>query len=216
MNDKIEQLKTADWANIYKNLVAKTIGRMDKFSWRTNTYPKGHTPESIVQEAIEGVLNGTYGWDPNKGDLEMYLWWVIKGKLNRLFESKKHHPEDIREVSIDRPSEEEPRIDRLSLEAQSYFQPGSDYTNDPEDMLIQQENSDDVAELKIFALYESCNDRPELMELAEAIAEGPSEPKSAELAVLLDRPVEEIYQQLRALRRRAAKIKSEIERQADE
>lgn len=210
MNEKVTLLRNADWGNIYKQLVAKTEGRIDKFSWRTNTYPKGHTAESLVQEAIESVLNNTSNWDPERGSLEMYLWWIIKRNLNHLYNSKTYHPEDIYEESFEQVKEDEWKIDQIELKAQAT------YPNPSGEFIIDGENTDEDAELKIIALLESCDNRPELKDIVYAIYEGRCSPKANVLAQFLDRPVKTIYLQLRALRSRANKIKQDFERQTDE
>lgn len=205
MDKKIELLWAADWSHIYKNLVAKTEGRIDKFSWRTNTYPKGHTAESIVQDAIESVISHKSNWDPNRGTLEMYLWWVIKRNLNHLYNSKTYHPENIYEESLSPTEEEEWMVDRMEFKAlaSSRHSASSLYTyNDFDDREI----TDEESELKILALFESCESNPELTEIAYTIYEGRCSPKPAELAKYFGIPVSEVNARLRKLRYRANKI----------
>lgn len=215
MDEKAELLRKADWANIYKNLVAKTLGRIDKYSWRTNTYPKGHTTESIVQEAIESVLNNTNNWDPKRGSLEIYLWWIIKRNLNHLFNSKKYHPDHITEESLNQKEGDEWKSNRMELKAQDEaFNAG--LANPSPISSISQELIDEQSELKILALYESCENHLELKDIVDAIYKEQCLPKAAELAKYLNRPIEKIYLELRALRYRAKKIMEDLERQTDE
>jgi hypothetical protein len=65
------------------------------------------------------------------------------------------------------------------------------------------------AQLKIDALLEASSGHPELEEIVYAIVEGQCDGKPRELAKYLGKPVEEIYQNVRALRRRAEKIRME-------
>ena len=208
MTKKTELLRNADWGSIYKRLVAKTLGRIDAFSWRTNTYPQGHSAESIVQDAIESVLNNSSNWEPERGPLETYLWWIIKRNLNHLFNSKAYHPEEIMEESLTKTEEEEWKINEIELQAQSHPQPAISQQNE--------ENLSEIDELKILALLDSFDNRPELKDIVDAIYEGQCDPKPKYLADFLGRPVETIYLQLRALRARANKIKQNLEGQTDE
>lgn len=78
-----------------------------------------------------------------------------------------------------------------------------------EDLVIfgeSKRHSSSLTKLKIEALLESCDGRPELEEIVYAIVEDKCLPEPKALAEYFDRPVDEIYQQLRALRRRSEKI----------
>jgi len=205
MKIKIELLRNADWGNIYKRLVAKTEERIDKYSWRSNTYPKGHTAESIVQEAIESVLNNKRNWNPDKGDLEMYLWWIIKSMLNHLYNSKTYHPDNLSEESLDQANEEEWKQNSLEAEISETLIYSGEFQN-PEEIIINRENSNEVAELMIFRLLEACDNFPELKDIVYAIYHDGCDSKPKSLAEHLNRPVKFIYSQLRTLRSRARKI----------
>jgi hypothetical protein len=69
--------------------------------------------------------------------------------------------------------------------------------------------TDEEGKFKIDALLEACSGRPELEEIVYAISEGNCSAKPQELSEYLGKPVEEINQHLRSLRRRASKIRNE-------
>ena len=66
-----------------------------------------------------------------------------------------------------------------------------------------------AAQQKIDALLEASSGKPELEEIIYAIIDGKCDAKPQELSEFLGKPVKEIYQGLRALRRRAANIRME-------
>ena len=205
MKTKIELLRNADWGDIFKKLVAKTEERIDKYSWKSNTYPMGHNAESIVQEAIESVLTNKRNWNPDEGDLEMYLWWIIKSKLSHLYNSKTYHPDNLSEESLDQASEEEWKQDSLESKINENLISSEDFKN-PEELLISRENTLEVAQEMIIRLLEACDDYPELKDIVYAIYNEGCDPKPKSLAEHLNRPVKTIYSQIRTLRSRARKI----------
>ncbi len=83
----------------------------------------------------------------------------------------------------------------------------------PEEIVINAETEEMriiVAKSKIDALLEASSGHPELEEIVYTILDGKCGPKPRELAQILGKPVEEIYQNLRTLRRKSEKIRSEV------
>ena len=83
----------------------------------------------------------------------------------------------------------------------------------PEEMVLDAETEAEKmteAQSKIDALLEASSGHPELEEIVYAIVDGQCGGKPRELAQFLGRPVEEIYQNMRALRRRADKLRMEV------
>jgi DNA-directed RNA polymerase specialized sigma24 family protein len=202
----IEQLRNAPWGEIYPKLVAYAEFVISKYSWRTGSIPKGHTSESIVQEAISKTFNGDKNWDPERGKLLSWLKWVVRGDVYRLYNSKSHPPEGIYDVEFEgfeMDENDELAVDRAEFRANDYL-PDGHIGIPPENIIVATE----LVKLKVDVLLEACNGRDDLEEMVFALIDGKCTPKAQSLAECLDRSVEEIYQQLRTLRRRAAKILS--------
>ena len=202
-------MKNADWGEIYKKLIAFSESEMDRYSWRLNTFPQGHTAESIVQEAIESILNNKRNWDPEKGPLDVYLIWVIKSKINHLYNSKTYHPEDIIEENLNQDEDEEWKRDEIEFTVQANNQKGN-VSNSPEEILSIYEFSNNEIEEKLYRLIEACDNNEELKEIINVIFYGKCEPKAKSIAEYLNKPVKEIYSQLRAIRSRARKIQMDM------
>ncbi|NMC61631.1 MAG: hypothetical protein GYA55_00535, partial [SAR324 cluster bacterium] len=145
-------------------------------------------------------------WDPERGDLLTWLKWVIRSEISHLAESASNRLE-VRVDQVD---------DHTSN--QSNFDDGHPkkalQTTSLEDEVIsgeaETEKSKD-ASLKIDSLLETCSGKPELEEIVFAIIDGRCDAKPQELAKYLGRPVEKINLAIRALRRRALKIKMEAQ-----
>jgi hypothetical protein len=160
-----------------------------------------------VQEAIAKTINGEKRWDPERGELFSWLKWVVRGDVGRLYDSKMSHPPGgVYEVELE--SLEMNEDDELALDKAEYktndFLPDEHIGTSPEDIVVATE----LVKLKVDVLLEACNGRDDLEEIVFAIIDGKCTPKAQSLAKGLERPVEEIYQHLRTLRRRAAKILS--------
>lgn len=206
---KKELLRTAPWGDIYTTLVGHALCEIARYSWRTDTLPKGHTPESIVQEAIEKTFSEEKNWDPERGELLPWLKWVVKGDIYRLYHSSSH-PKGIYVYGLESFEEvdDDTTIDKAEYRGSKYL-PDNHIAKSPEELISVAEIESIVASLtekKINALIESCSGRPELAEIVYAITGGKCSSDAQSLATYLGRPVDEIYQQLRALRRRAEKI----------
>ena len=205
---KKELLRNAPWDDIYPKLVAYALWEAGRYSWRTDTLPKGHTPESIVQEAIEKTFSEDKNWDPERGDLLPWLKWVVKGDINRLYNSASL-TKGIYVYGLESFEEaDDVTLDKAEYKNNDYL-PDEHIAKSPEDLVsateTEKENSF-LTKLKIDALIESCDGRPELEEIVYTITGDKCSSDAQALAQYFGRPVEEIYQQLRALRRRAEKI----------
>ena len=205
---KKELLRTAPWGNIYATLVGHALWEVARYSWRTDTLPKGHTPESIVQEAIEKTFSEEKNWDPERGELLPWLKWVVKGDIYRLYHSSSH-PKGIYVYGLESFEENDDiALDKAEYKNNDYL-PDEHIAKSPEDLVssaeIEKERSL-ITKLKIDALIESCNGKPELEEIVYTLTGDKCSSDAQSLAQYLGRPVKEIYQQLRALRRRAEKI----------
>jgi DNA-directed RNA polymerase specialized sigma24 family protein len=196
------------WGEHFPELVAFTEWCIQRMQWNSGVLPMGHTAESIVQDVITKTFSEERNWDPEKGDLLMWLKYVIRSEISHLAESAANKVE----VPLDPPDENDSPSDGLEVE-QRQLSAHQLMTGSPEELVIAAETEAEKmaeAQSKIDALLEASSGRPELEEIVYAIIDGKCDPKPQELAVLLGRPVGEINQNLRALRRRAEKIRLEV------
>lgn len=188
-----------DWGKVGKELLGFTIRYAQNYHWRTNNprlFPKGKTPEDIIQEVIIKTLNGKRNWDPNKGDLKPWLYDQVKSILDALAKSADSRYTTYVSNEDNDTTKQESSIDNISSPDLLL-----------EEQAIQQNNQTD-AENKVQLLFDIVNDKPELTQIIEAILEG-CEPKPRFLAEYLKQPVENINNALKRLRRYAQKVKSE-------
>jgi len=159
-----------------------------------------------VQEAITKTINGDKNWDPERGKLLSWLKWVVRGDVYRLYNSKSHPPEGVYDVefeSFELNEDNELAVDKAEYKANDYL-PDGHIGISPEDIVATTE----LVKLKVDVLLEACKGRNDLEEMVFALIDGNCSPKAQSLAEYLDKSAEEIYQQLRTLRRRASKILS--------
>ena len=186
---KRELLRDFPWDENYPKLVAFADWLIQGKTWNSNILPKGQTAESIVRDVIAKTFSEERNWDPERGELFPWLKWVIRSEVSHLAESASNR-RDVRLEQSDCDEPEYPSPVKLQL-------------NSPEDGMIATETVD--------LLLEACNGKAELEDIVYAISGGECAAKPKLLAEYLGRPVQEIYQDLRMLRRRAAKIRIEVE-----
>ncbi len=199
---KVELLRNFPWEENYPRLIASAEWLIQDKIWNSGLLPKGCTAESIVRDAIAKTFSGQRNWEPDKGDLLMWLKWVIRSEISHLAESAANRAE----LRLEEIGAAERSRHRAS---QSQLQVGS-----PEEAVIHEEVEEEryaLARSKVDALLDACSGRPELERIVYAISDGKCTPKPQDLSEYLGRPVDEIYQNLRALRRRASKIRIEAE-----
>ena len=171
--------------------------------------PMGHTAESIVQEAITKTFSEERNWKPEKGDLLMWLKYVIISEISHLAESITNRVEvPLDPIDGNDPKDDGPDFKQPQSSAEEFC------VSSPEEILINAETEElkiTVAKSKIDALLEASSGHPELEEIVYTILDGKCGAEPRELAQILGKPVEEIYQNLRSLRRRAENIKVEVQ-----
>lgn len=128
----------------------------------------------------------------------MWLKWVIRSEISHLAESASNKG-DLR---LDHLGENDPAVDRIEYRAGHGLQVRPQ-ANSPEEAIVAAET--------INSLLEACDGKPELEAIVYAISDGNCLPKPQSLAEYLGKSINEINQQLRALRRRASKIRIEAE-----
>ena len=204
LNEKKRQfLQDYPWDEAYPKLVAFAEWLIQGKHWNGNVLPKGQTAESIVRDVIAKTFTEERNWEPDRGDLFVWLKWVIRSDISHLARSASNR----KDIHLDSTTDEGSHWDERGV--------GSEYparirvmTGSPEEAMVALE-TEASAQLKIDALLEASSGRPELEEIVLAISEGKCSAKPKELAAFLEKPVEEINQHLRALRRRASKIRIE-------
>ena len=138
----------------------------------------------------------------------MWLKYVIKSDISHLAESIPNRVEvPLDPVDGSDLKENVQEFKQVQSTAQEFFIPS------PEEIVINAETEElriIVAKSKIDALLEASSGHPELEEIVYTILDGKCGPKPRELAQILGKPVEEIYQNLRTLRRKSEKIRSEV------
>lgn len=208
MNGKKKQLLLDfPWEEHYPRLVAYTEWLIQGKTWNSNMLPKGQTAESIVLDVIEKTFSEKRNWDPDRGDLLTWVKWVIKSEVSHLAESAANRVE----VHLEKAGENDSSADGPDME-QRQPSPKRLLIGSPEEMVMDAETEAEKtadAQSKIDALLEACSGQPELEEIVYVIIDGKCDAKPDKLAEFLGRPVEEIYQNMRTLRRRADKVRME-------
>jgi DNA-directed RNA polymerase specialized sigma24 family protein len=203
----MQLLQEYPWDEAYPKLVKFAEWLIQGKHWNGNVLPKGQTAESIVRDAIAKTFAEVRNWDPDRGDLFEWLNWVIKSDISHLARSASNR----KDIHLDSMTAEGSDWDERGL-ANEHQSKLHLQTASPEEAIVAKETDEETAasaKLKIDALLEASSGRPELEEIVFAISEGNCSAKPQELAAFLGKPVEEINQSLRALRRRASKIRIE-------
>ncbi|MBI3340156.1 MAG: hypothetical protein HY022_08500 [Chloroflexi bacterium] len=210
MNEKKRQLlNDFPWEETYPKLVAFAEWVIQGKNWNSGVLPKGQTAETIVQDVIAKTFSEKRNWDPERGDLLDWLKWVIRSEISHLAESSANK----RDIHLDHLNDNDPAVARMEdmVNRESRVRPQA---NSPEEAMIAVETEDELmasAGLRIDSLLEACSGKPELEEIVYAICYGKCSAKPQDLSKCLGRPIKEINQHLRALRRRASKIRIEAE-----
>lgn len=184
---KRELLRNFPWEENYPKLVAFTDWLIQGKTWNCNILPKGQTAESIVRDVIAKTFSEERNWDPERGELFKWLKWVIRSEVSHLAKSASNR----KDVRLDQPDCDEPERQL----------PQRLLAGSPEEAIAARETID--------LLLEACNGEPELEDIVYAVSECSTKPKL--LSEQLGRPIQEIYRDLRILRRRAAKIRIEVQ-----
>lgn len=171
--------------------------------------PKGHTAETIVRDVIEKTFAEERNWDPDRGELLPWLKWVVKSDLSHLAESAANQ----KDVHFGRFDNNETELDQIEKESNKQPHIQKNFLS-PEDAMVvieTKEEAIELARLKIDLLLDACKGKSELEEIVYAICEGKCSAKPQALSEYLGRPIDEVNQQLRTLRRKAAKMRIEAD-----
>lgn len=158
----------------------------------------------MVQLVILKTIEGRRRWDPAKGPLVPWLKDQIKSEIDALATSASHRydmPLDEEGGEQFKDKKEHHAIEVDILEGMRSL--------DPETIFLEKEKTRHERE-RVDALFEAVSGEAELEEVLEAVLYG-CEPKPRYIAEELGTSVEDIYNRLRRLRRRAMAITREAE-----
>jgi DNA-directed RNA polymerase specialized sigma24 family protein len=195
-----ELLQKQDWDTIGRELVGFAVFWARNYHWRHGgpwELAAGETVEDIVQKVIVKTIEGKRNWDPHKGPLVPWLRDQVRSEIDHLCYSRAHRYE----VPIPKSEDGEELTDVLVDYASQQDTFGDTLVQDPEQIILRKE----AIQRGEDALFQAAGGDPELEEvLINAFAN--YDPKPQHLAAAIGVPVEDIYNRLRRLRRRAMKL----------
>ena len=88
MDQKIkEQIEGADWNDIVRKLTVYAASRSKYVFGINNIFtvlPMGASIETVVQESVRKLLDGTRAWNPDRVDLLGFLMGIVKSEISHL------------------------------------------------------------------------------------------------------------------------------------
>lgn len=192
MDQKIrEQIEAADWKDMLRKLTAYAASRARYVFGIKNNYgtlPMGASIETVVQESVRKLLDGTRAWDPDRVDLFGFLMGVVKSEISHLVELKDNQqtnncllPEEIENLQSD------------SL--------------NPEQLLVEKEEARVICEA-YKELINQAENNSEYEEIAVCIMSGIS--KAVDIAQTTGIEINRIYSLKRSWRKDFEKILREV------
>lgn len=205
-------LQEQDWKAIGKELVAFAAWRAWGYQWRHGgnwDLAAGKTVEDLVQDVIVKTIEGVRKWDPDKGELRPWLRAQLRSVMDHLYRSGPHSYETAIPESDDSDADEGliGNVQYRASTAASLVVMGSSVP-EPQEVLLAKEAEEEARkriERRVNELFQAVSEDRELEEVVEAVLND-CEPKARYLADELGVPVEDIYNRLRRLRRRASKL----------
>ncbi|MBN1935450.1 MAG: sigma-70 family RNA polymerase sigma factor [Anaerolineae bacterium] len=188
-----------DWETIGPKLVAFGIRYAERYWWRhgNGNLPSGNMIEDVVQELIARTLSGERQWDPNKIDLVRWLKQQLPSLINHLC----HSAPNKHEVAILENDDGEQLTDQIEYQAYRFDAAAVKNTADPEKLVLTEE----AIRYRESVLVQAIDGDTELERILDVICDG-CEPKARHLAEELGIPVQDVYNQLKRLRRRVDKL----------
>jgi len=166
--------------------------------------PQGYELADVVQRIILQTINDERNWDPDKGELLPWLKDQTKSVIDALAKSASHRKESSLFSDDD-----DGLTDREEFIAKEIDPSENQDRMSPEEFIIylehEQERSERASNIS-SALFNAVEGDTELEEILEAVMDG-VELKARFLAEKLEVPVEDIYNRLKRLRRKAMSIK---------
>lgn len=183
-----------------------------EYRWRSGNpmeLPRGETYDSIVSKAIKMVLDGSERhWDPKKHpDVTKYLMDTLDSLVNHLANCS-----DNKLVKYE--------SDCVGNDEKQWHTGGSerDPTTDwlvpqqtPESILLRKEDQT-LGDLALRMLVDSCKNDPVLLRVIDAMQMGQDKP--AEISLSTGIQIEEIYNAIKRLHRKAALVRRRMQSNA--
>ncbi|MFN8469034.1 MAG: sigma factor [Caldilineaceae bacterium] len=190
------RLEQANWDELSRKVLARAIWVAQNKRWHgrqgnvdaTTELVGGVSCEDVVQELIVKTIRGERKWDPDKVELEPWLYSQVRSLVSHLIESAEHAHASI---YTDEEIESQPN-------AAVVGSPSARLARSSEVTVLR--TMDDAA--AVAAIYDATADDPQLEELVTATLDG-CEPKPQALAEELGTNVQDINNRLKRLRRRA-------------
>ena len=179
-----EALKNSNIAELTIRLTGYAVYKIGQLTWEgrrgCGLLPGGISPEDLVQQAFTKALEGQRVWDPVRcPSIYKFLAGIIRSDISTIVEGQEHRGFS-RESSLSDGDGNAVSLDQLNIQDPSH---------------LEKENE----EIHTDFYLNLCDD-PELAKLLEHMFDGHITPR--DLAVIMDRPVEEINNLKRRFRRR--------------
>lgn len=200
-NDEVfRQLSNVDWNTTGRKLTALVIRVTG-----TATLAKGITAEDIAQSVIVKTLSGQRKWDPSRGELLPWLFAQVRSELSNLLDSQGTQNEFFLTDSNEDGEDTVDVQDQIEFKAMDdgIFADAKPQT--PEALLIKSE----TLEAKTDIVLQAIDGISELQDLFDAITET-YEVDVQTIAKILNVPVTDIYNRMKRLRNRIARIQQTI------
>jgi hypothetical protein len=183
-----------------------------KYRWRSGNpmeLPKGETSDSIVSKAIKMVLDGSERrWDPKKHpDVTKYLMDTLDSLINHLANCSENK---LVKYESDCVGNDE-----------KHWHTGGPERGPTTDWLVRQETPESILlrkedqaleDLALSMLVDSCKNDPVLLRVIESMQKGQDKP--AEISHSTGIQVEEIYNAIKRLDRKAALVRRRMQSKA--
>jgi len=187
-----EQIEGADWNDIIRKITvyAASLARY-VFGIKSNytTLPMGASIETVVQESVRKLLDGTRDWNPDRVDLLGFLRGAVKSEISHLAGLK-----DTQQTNK-----------CLASEEFENFQ-GDDRLN-PEQLLVEKEEAKVICEA-YQELINQAENNPEYEAIAVCIMSGVS--KAADIAKETGIEINRVYSLKRNWQKDFEKILREV------
>jgi DNA-directed RNA polymerase specialized sigma24 family protein len=191
-----------EWRRYYRELVIYAYARCRRWVWRTGgreNLPEGYSPETITQEAIARLYDGTRVWDHDQhpgGNPVPFLKTVIDSLVWALLTGAEHkRTVPLEQGHASGEGDQEPHSQDVEAGAGLY----DSSAPSPETQMYLEEMG-----LRIRA---AIADREDLLQLYEHLLQGL---KSSEIAEQMNTDVSRIYVLRKTFDRRTAEIQHEL------
>lgn len=196
-----ELLAAFPWAEKIPRLLMYASLRAKKKRWRAvfnGHLPEGKEIQDVVSHAIEKVLSGERKWNPQEQpDLFHYLEGIIDSDLSHLSKGLENR-RLVSEADVDGNS---------GHDKASWLDTLPSATLDPEmQHIVKEENA--RSEAFFYNFYDFLDGKPVLQGMIECIDEGID--KSADMALKLGVPVQDIYNASRQLKRKLEEFRKTL------